>query len=163
MESITLRNLEFQRANQNDWAEILNLLDETKLSYWFTGSENSNNFFHVKESGKLISCFAIYQKDDIGILKSFGVSKNHQGKGLGKHIAHNIIPSVCKDLKIKKLFLLADNAEPFFSLSFWERTDYTRIEKEKVTEPYIQEYFEDIRINFPQYIEKEVTFYLDIN
>ena len=103
---LLLDQLKIKKATQNEWKEILNLLDESKMTFWLLGNEGYENFFIVKNStaNDIICCFAIDIENEAGILRSFTIRKNLQGKGLGSYIVNNLIPEISKELKIKTLF-----------------------------------------------------------
>ena len=156
-------NLKAREATEDDWKSILNLLEETKLSFWFVGEENYRNFYVVSDNdSKIINCFAFYIKDDIGLLKQFAVSNVLQGKGIGTYIANNIVPEVAKELGLKKLYLQAGNKKPFTSLRFWEKTVFKHIDKDLVKDKYAKEYFDDLEKALPEHFFKEGSFYIEI-
>ena len=121
---IIIHELTVKKAEHIDWNSILDILNETGLSFWLAENEKYDSFYIVNEieTNNSIACFAINKENDIGILKSFGIRKDKQGKGIGKNIINNEIPKLARELKLKKLYLLADNKEPFTSYSFWKKT-----------------------------------------
>ena len=93
---ITLSKLKVEKAQEKDWIQILEILEEVKLTIWFSGEENYNNFYYVinSETNKMVGCFAIYIEGEVGILKSFATNKNLQGRGIGKYIVNEIIHQI---------------------------------------------------------------------
>ena len=41
--------LKVEPASEKDWLEILQLLEENDLIFWFTGNESSKNFYIAKD------------------------------------------------------------------------------------------------------------------
>lgn len=154
-----LKQLKIQNAHKKDWNEILNILEETSLTRWFTGGENYKNFYIVKDpqttkiSSKILCCFSITTKEDIAILKSFAVRKDFQGKGIGKIIANKTI-EIAKKLNAKKIFAASSE-----SPGFWKKTIYTEINLNEIKEPYYLSYVKKIEIKFPTET-KRATHYL---
>lgn len=162
-DQLILTKQEAKKATESDWDEILKLLDETKLSFWLSGTENYKNFYVIKDKNNiLIACFAIYCEGNIGIIKSFAVSKRIQGKGIGKHLANKIIPEIGKDLNLTILYLLAGNKDPFVSIHFWRKTVYKSIKEDEVKEKYAAEYLANVKKNCGDYYDKNAIFYLPL-
>ena len=156
----SFNRLKSHKAAKSDWKEILKLLDETKLSYWFSGNENHKNFYVVKNqsSKKIIGCFAIYSKGKIGILKSFAVRKNTQNKGLGKYIIDNILPIAGKQLGLKKIY-----GSSYKSAGFWgSRSHIKEVDPLKIKDKYFLEYISYLNKNYPHYTKKNKHFLLRI-
>lgn len=160
----TLEKLNYRKAVKEDWARILKLLDETELTYWFTGEESFENFFIVfhKETNELISCFAIYQKENIGLLKQVATSKSSQGKGIGTYVANKIIPDACEQIGVKRLYLQGGNKKPFTSLNFWKKTEFKQIDKDEISDKYAKEYFDSLEKAFAEHFFREATFYIEV-
>lgn len=157
-------NLISRKASQDDWDSILKLLDETKLSFWFSGEENYKNFFVVvnNQTNEIINCFAIYTEGKIGILKQFATSKKLQGKGIGKHIANKIIPKIAKEIGLEKIYLQGGNKEPFTSIHFWKKTDFKAIDKDEIKDNYAKNYIDHLEKTFPEDFFREATFYIEV-
>lgn len=162
--SPSINGLTSRRASEADWDSILKLLDETKLSFWFSGEENYKNFFVVidTQTNEIVNCFAIYTEGKIGILKQFATSKNLQGKGLGKYIANTIIPRVAKEIGLEKIYLQGGNKEPFTSMHFWEKTIFKPIDKDKIKDSYAKNYIDYIEKRFPEHFYREATFCIEV-
>ena len=152
---VVLHKLEIEKANQEDWNEILNILEETKLTHWFIGGENYKNFYTVREpiSKKIICCFSIATEGDIGILKSFAVRINYQGKGIGKLIA-NKTPELAKKIKLKKIYAASAEAP-----DFWNKTIFKEINIKEANEPYYLSYIKKMEVKFPEVV-KNASHYL---
>ena len=156
-------NLKARKATEDDWKSILNLLEETQLSYWFVWEENYRNFYiTLDNSNKVINCFAIYLKDNIGLLKQFAVSNDLQGKGIGTCVANEILIKVAKELGLKRLYLQAGNKKPFTSFHFQKKTVFKQIDKESVKDKYAKEYFDSVEKNLPDDFFREGSFYVEI-
>ena len=160
----TTTGLTSRRALQADWGSILKLLDETNLSFWFSGEENYKNFFVVTntETNEIINCFAIYIEGKVGILKQFATSKQLQGKGIGKYIANKIIPKVAKDIGLEKIYLQSGNKEPFTSIHFWKKTFFKPIDKDEIKDNYAKNYITHLENTFPEHFYREATFYIEV-
>lgn len=155
-------DFEAKKASANDWEDVLKLLKETNLDL-FKGNENYKDFYLVfDKNGEPISCFAITKNNEIGILKSFAVSKNIQRKGTGKFIANIIIPEVAKNLGVKILYLLGCKKDQFTSYYFWQKTNYKQLEDNKTAEKYFEDYLESVKNKSPEYYFREAAFYMDL-
>ncbi len=157
-------NLNINKATKTDWVVILEILDESKMTFWFTGGEDYQIFYTItdKSTKKIIGCFAFDVDEGTGILRSFILRKNTRGKGLGKHIANSIVPQIAKELKLKRIFLLSDNQEPYVSCPFWERTIFKKTVISNVQDKFFKDYLDLDAIKFPEFLETRVPFYLDI-
>ena len=161
---LSVTNLISRRASEDDWKSILVLLEETELSFWFSGEENYKNFFVVidTKTNEIVSCFAIYTEGKIGILKQFAVSEKLQGKGIGKYIANEIIPKVAKEIELKELYLQGGNKKPFTSVHFWKKTVFKHIDKDEIKDSFAKDYIVHLEKNFPEHFFREATFYIKI-
>lgn len=159
-----MTNLTSRKATEDDWKLILALLEETKLSFWFSGEENYKNFFVVinNQTNEIINCFALYIESKVGILKQFATSKKSQGKGIGKHIANEIIPKVAKELGLEKIYLQGGNKEPFTSIHFWEKTVFKHIDKDEIKDDYAKNYIFNLEKKFAEDFYREATFYIEV-
>jgi N-acetylglutamate synthase-like GNAT family acetyltransferase len=153
-----------RKATEADWDSILKLLEETKLSFWFTGEENYKNFFVVinGQTNEIVNCFAIYIEGKVGILKQFATSKTLQGKGIGKYIANEIIPKTGKELGLEEIYLQGGNKEPFTSMSFWEKTIFKHIDKDEIKNDFAKNYITNLEKNLPEDFFREATFYIEV-
>ena len=149
-EQLILNNLKIEKAKEEDWGNILKLLDETSLTFWFTGNESFNNFYIVKEpqNNNLICTFAIECENEIGVLKSFAIPKGLQGKGIGKYLA-NKTPLVAKELGIKKLYAVSQEAP-----EFWQKTKFREIKLEDAKDNYFINYLSLFCHRIPDYYNK---------
>ena len=118
-------NLKIEPAAEKDWLEILKLLEENDLTFWFTGNESSKNFYIGKdpENKRIICCFSIEFENTIGILKSFAISKELHGKGIGKHIVNNNLERLGQQLGIKKLYAASIEAPQFWAKTIFKEID----------------------------------------
>ena len=159
VKEITLNQLKIEKANENDWDSILKLLEQTDLTFWFTGSENYNSFYCVKEptDNEIICCFAIEYEKDIGVLKSFTTIKSLQGKGIGKYIADKT-PNICKQLGIKKLYAASIEAP-----KFWTKTILKEISFNEIKDPYFLKYLNNFCHKVPDYFNKTHYFLAHIS
>lgn len=148
-------DFKIEHATKEDWNEILKLLEETNLTFWMTGTENYNDFYVVKDplANNLICCFAIIHKNNIGILKSFGVRKEKQGKGIGKQIA-NEIPGICKKLGINKLYAACEEPQN----NFWGKTFLKEIKYNEAKDDLFLNYTSIFIDKVPNYFEIEHFF-----
>ncbi len=160
----SINTLISRKASQDDWDSILKLLNETKLSFWFSGEENYKNFYVVinTETNEIINCFAIYREGKVGILKQFATSKKLQGKGIGKYIANTIIPKIAKEIGLEKIYLQAGNKEPFTSIHFWRKTIFKPLDKDEIKDNYAKDYFNNLEEKFPEHFYRDATFYVEV-
>ena len=151
--------LKIEPASEKDWLEILQLMEENDLTFWFTGNESSKNFYIAKDSEnkKIICCFAIEFENTIGVLKSFAVSKNLQGKGIGKYIVNNNLEGLCQELGIKKLYAASIEAP-----EFWAKTIFQEIKRSDIKDDYFFKYLNNFCDKVSNYFEKTHYFLLSI-
>ena len=150
-------NLKIETATEKDWLEILQLLEENDLTFWFTGNESSKNFYIGKdlENKKIICCFAIEFEDTVGVLKSFAINKELQGKGIGKHIVNNNLEKLCQQLGIKKLYAASIEAP-----QFWAKTIFKEIKRSEIEDNYFLKYLDNFCDKVSNYFEKTHYFLL---
>ena len=155
----TKENLKIEKANESDWNPILKLLEETNLTSWLTGNEIYKNFYTVKENDNkfLMCCFALEFEDEIGILKSFAIRKDLQGKGIGKHIA-NRTPEIAKRFGVKRLYAASIEAP-----NFWLKTSFKEIKLDEIRDSYFLEYLRVYANKIPNYYKQTLLFVNLIN
>lgn len=145
--TLTLNDLKIEKANEKDWNPILELLEETGLTFWMTGKEEYSDYYVVKDPStqNLICCFGIVaNQDKVGILKSVAVRKNLQGKGIGKHIMSQV-PDICKQLKIKTLYAVTDIPD------FWRKTFLKEIKHSEIEDSILIDYINCVKDRVPDY------------
>lgn len=152
--AIILNNLRFEKAKEKDWNEILGLLEETNLIDRISGNGNHENFYTVKAQGKLVCCFAIFHKNNIGILKSFGIRKEYQGQGIGKIIA-NQLPDLIKTIGINRLYAASWEAP-----GFWRKTNFKEVNPKESKDTFFLIYVNYLEKNFPQFSRNRKHFVL---
>lgn len=165
-QALTLELLNVDVCNQDDWTEVISLLEETKLNIWLTGKEKYQEFYTVKDpdTKKVICCFTFTQKGPTGILKNFAVSKSCQGKGIGTYIANNLVPKVAKERGISNLYLMGNDRPPFTSIHFWRKTNFKHIKTNDIKDNYFKEYVDYLIKNYSDAVfYKESAFYMNIN
>lgn len=148
-EQLTLAELKIKKATQNDWQETLKLLEDVGLTFWFTGGENYKTFYIVSdpETKKIICCFSIVCENDIGILKSFAIKKDLQGRGIGKYIA-NKTPEVAKSQGIKKLYAASKEAP-----QFWQKTVFKELTINEVKDNFFLDYLNGLKDRINDYYQ----------
>ena len=104
----------------------------------------------------LICCFAIDSENKVGILKSFAIKKELQGKGIGKIIVSKI-PGLAKDLKLEKLYAASWEAP-----DFWEKTIFKKLGLSESKDDYFLNYASYLVKNFSQYSKQTRHFILEI-
>ncbi len=149
--------MNFEKATENNWQDILNLLSSAAPIENFTSLESYKNFFIVKDQGNIICCFAIDYENDIGILKSFAISKELQGKGVGKLIA-NKTDEVAKVLNVKKLYATSWEAP-----NFWKKTNFKEISEAEGKDKFFIIYLNSLKTRYPQFVDEMKHFLLIIN
>ena len=148
-------SLILNKAKQEDWKEILNLLEEANLIDRVSGNGTFDSFFTVKDTdNKIISCFAINQNNDIGILKSFAVRKNLRGFGIGKSIVEKI-STLAKDIGLKKLYAASWEAP-----GFWIKTSFKEINPFESEDEFFIKYRDYLEENYPQFADTKKYFLL---
>ena len=159
------QELKSHKCLKDEWANVLKILEETKLSIWLSGKENFEDFYVVNfpDSKEVVCCFTFSQNADVGILKNFAVPKKYQGKGIATHIANNEILKVAKEKGIKKLYLHGNDRGPYTSIHFWKKTIYKHIMSSEVKDQFYIDYFDYLINNYSDdVLFKEAIFYLDI-
>jgi N-acetylglutamate synthase-like GNAT family acetyltransferase len=146
--------LKIEKAKKEDWDEILILLEETNLIDRVSGNGNYENFYSVKIQDKIICCFAIFYKDNIGILKSFGIKKDLQGQGIGKKIV-NKLPELIKSIGLNKLYAASWEAP-----EFWEKAGFQEINFNESKDDYFLKYSDYLEKNYPQFAKTRKYFIL---
>jgi len=152
-------DLKIEKAKEENWEEILELLQETGLKAYMTGKENHKSFYIAEEfkTRKLVGCFAIDSKDTSGILKSFAIKKDFQRKGVGKAITSKIL-ALAREIGLKQLY-----ASSWESPGFWAKTKFKEINENETNDKYFLEYVNYLEENFSQYTPQRKHFLLFIN
>ena len=102
-----------KRATEKDLDIVLSLLKEMKLP--IAGVvDHFHNFFVGNEDGQLVGCAGIEIFDDVGLIRSVAVASSFQGRGLGRKLV-NVIHKLAVEKELKKIYLLTETAEKFFS------------------------------------------------
>lgn len=148
--------IKIEKAGQKDWEHILQLLSETGLKNYFSGSESYNTFFVVRDNNKLICCFSLDIENKIAILKSFAIKQDLQGKGVGKLIT-NQIPQLAKKTGIKRIY-----ASSWESPGFWRKTPFKEINSKDSKDQYFLNYVLFLEKAFPQYSLDRKHFLLQV-
>ena len=94
-------------------------------------------------------------ENTIGILKSFAISTNLQGKGIGKYIVNNNLKKFCKQLGIKKLYAASIEAP-----QFWAKTIFKEIKRNEIKDDYFFGYLNNFCDKVSNYLEKTHYFLL---
>ncbi len=138
-------HLKTEKASQKDWLNILDILKGAGLKGYMSGKETYKSFYTVKDSSKnkIIGCFAISIKNSIGIVKSFAIKKNLQGKGLGKVIANSLI-NTAKELNLKTLY-----ASSWEAPEFWIKTNFKETSSRKINDSFFLNYINSLEKDFP--------------
>lgn len=149
--------INIQKAKENDWRQILNLLEESGLREYLPDEKFNANFFVLyDEDDNLICTFTVDFQNDVGVLKSFAVSKIVQGKGIGKKVA-NEMDKIVKGLGLRKLY-----ASSWEAPEFWKKTIFKEIDKNENSDLYFKDYKDSIDKRFPEYTESTKHFLLQI-
>ncbi len=158
LEESQVNQYKIQKATEHDWHEILTLLKDTKLAFWLTGKETYHDFYIARDSIKknIACCFAIYFKGEVGIVKSFAIRTDLQGKGLGKKIA-NDISNIGEKIGLKEIYACSWEAP-----RFWTKTNFKEINVELVTNQYYLNYSNYLRDKFPDHYKDIKHFLLEI-
>ncbi len=149
-------NVTIEKANKNDWGMIVSILEETGLIDRISGNGNHENFYTVKNEG-IVSCFAIFHKDKVGILKSFGVKKEYQGKGLGKLIVSKL-PGLISKIGLSTLYAASWEAP-----DFWKKAGFKEIKFDESKDDYFLKYADYLEKNYPQFKDKRKYFVFKVS
>lgn len=115
----------------SELSSILNLLNEVDLPNEGV-KDHLSNFFTLKGNDdsnlEPWGCAGLEIYGDSALLRSMAISLEHQGKGLGTVLTEAMIKDARKK-GIRKLFLLTDTAEDFFT-----RFGFRVVEREIIPE-----------------------------
>ena len=165
--TMALDNLrvEIEICQEKDWAEVLDIYKGTQMDVWLPEKIEYQNFYIVREQDtkKIISSFTFSQEGHIGILKNLVVKKDIQKKGIGTHIANNLVPKVAKKRDIKKLYLHGNNRGPYTSNYFWDKSVFTHIKSDEVKDKFMKDYYNHLVNDYSEEILcKESIYFLDL-
>lgn len=82
------------------------------------------NFIIMRLNDQLIGMIGLEQYQQVGLLRSLAIRSNYQKKGLGAILVNALMEKVM-DFQIKKLYLLTQTAEAFFTKQGFETIDHT--------------------------------------
>lgn len=141
----TLSEIKIEKAKSEDCTEILELMEETGRTIFFTGKESYEKFYVVRtpDTKKIICSFVIEFENEIAILKFLGVRKDLQGSGVGKYIV-NKAPGLLKKLGIKRLY-----ASTWEAPKFWEKTVFKEIQIKDIKDKFFLDYLSELERGFP--------------
>ena len=154
MKNEPLLELKIEKANKEDWNEIIALLKDANLFSYIPDNENYEKFYVVKTDKNIICCFALDVKTDIAILKSYAVKKELCGKGIGKNIASQL-PDLGKNLGLKNIYAASWEAG-----DFWRKAGFKEINLNKSTSSCFLEYANSLEKDYPQFSKKTRYFIL---
>jgi amino-acid N-acetyltransferase len=101
------------KAYGRDLSDVLILLEEVNLPMGDI-AEHFHDFLIEREGDRLVGCAGIEIYDDVGLMSSVAVAPTFQGHGLGHKLVERIHRfALAKGLK--KIYLITDTAEQFFS------------------------------------------------
>ena len=101
------------RTRDRDLSDVLILLREVNLPTEGI-VEHFHNFLIAREGARLVGCAGIEIYDDVGLMRSVVVAPTFQSHGLGHKLVERIHRfAIAKGLK--KIYLITDTAEQFFS------------------------------------------------
>ena len=163
--TLSLDKLIVETCTEKDGAELLNILKETQMDVWLSDKPDFQSFYIIKEpdTRKIICCFTFSQEGHIGILKNLVVKKDIQKKGIGTHIANNLVPKVAKKRDIKKLYLHGNNRGPYTSNYFWDKSIFTHIKSDEVKDKFMKDYYNHLVNDYSEEILcKESIYFLDL-
>ena len=116
-----MQDLAYIFADEDDAGEIKRLLTQCKLP---TGGIDPHlkNFIIVKSQSGLVGVIGIEQYGKLGILRSFAVSDESRGHGIGNELFTREIAHA-RSLGIAELYLLTTTAEGYFLRRSFQNTD----------------------------------------
>ena len=151
-----LEKLTIHPASQDDWKEILKLMEETGRTFYFSGKESYEKFYVVKDpdTQNILCAFELEIKAPVAVLKYLGVKKSLQGKGIGKYVV-NKVPELLKNKAVRRLY-----ASTWESHSFWEKTDYKEIRIKDVKDEFFKAYLSELEKGYPEKFHNLLKNYL---
>lgn len=160
-----LEDLKVEKSKEKDWQEIYEVMEDTKLSVWFFGGENHERFYHVRnpDTNEMICCFQLYIEKEVAILRSVGVRKNIQKKGIGKYIVNSLVIPLAKSLGIKRLYARGNAKGDFNTNGFWKKTFFTHIKVSEIIDKLFKDDMENTAKKYPpELFYPESAFYVNL-
>lgn len=156
---LTLSQLKIDKAKQEEWDSILEILNETNLFIYFSGNESYKTFYVVKEPTTflIIACFSIDYDKEVGILKSFAIRNQYQGKGIGKAIIKQML-KLAQRLKLRRIYFHSIEKP----LGFWKKTVFKNINEKEINDKYFLNYIHHLETTYPNDYDNNRLFYLEI-
>lgn len=111
-----LDNVTILKANKGNYQNVISLLKVLDLPPEGV-IDHFQNFFIALEDDNIVGSVGIEVYGKIGLLRSVGVAKNFQGKGLGKKLVERI-HEYSKTKGLEKIYLFTETAEQFFENQF---------------------------------------------
>ncbi len=151
--------IRIEKATKDEWESILGLLDETGSKEYLSGKETYKTFYttRLNNDTSFVNCFSIEVENNIGILKSFAIKKELQGKGLGKIITTKLT-EITRQLALKKLY-----ASSWEAPGFWIKTNLKEIKEESIVDSFFLHYVQSLQKDFPILYRSVKHFVLIIN
>jgi amino-acid N-acetyltransferase len=109
------------KAQPEDLEGIIQLLRSSNRTVEGVRS-NLENFFVVRDGGKLIGVAGLEYYGASALMRSVAVSDQHRGEGIGHSLVERCIAK-SKELKIQHLYLLTETAEKFMRRFGFMRVD----------------------------------------
>jgi len=108
-----INNLQFRKANNNDYPLLSNLLSEAHLPVDGI-KEHLDNFIVLQSGNDHIGVIGMEVYGNAGLLRSFAILPEYRNNGLGHQLYSHLI-SNAKEKGLSKIFLLTETAEKFFT------------------------------------------------
>ncbi|HET9278312.1 MAG TPA: arsenic resistance N-acetyltransferase ArsN2 [Flavitalea sp.] len=102
-----------RKAIPKDFTAITKLLREVGLPTSDVSTDLSH-FFVIEEDGEIIASAGLEVYDNLGLLRSVAVDKNHRNRSLAMVLVNKLL-SYAAGEKLKALYLITTTAEHYFA------------------------------------------------
>jgi amino-acid N-acetyltransferase len=107
------RQIVIERGQTRDLGAICQLLDLASLPHEDVTEELLQHFLIARLNTRIIGVVGLERYQDVALLRSLAVAKEHSGVGYGKLLVA-AAEELAADMKIKSTYLLTTTADRFF-------------------------------------------------
>jgi amino-acid N-acetyltransferase len=116
--------LSFSFAGSSDFDRVIDLLQHCDLPFTDLEHRKMNEFILASDNGRVAGCIGMEIYGDEGLLRSLAVRSELRKKGIGSQLVDRLI-AFAVQRGVKKLHLLTNTAEIFFSAKGFKRNQRT--------------------------------------
>jgi len=118
------RQIVLERAQSRDLAALCQLLKLASLPDEDVTEERLQHFLIGRLDTRLIGVIGLEPYQDVALLRSLAVAREHSGVGFGKHLVA-AAEKLAAEMKITSIYLLTTTADRFF-----ERLGFRRLQRD---------------------------------